>query len=119
MASALGFQHCVSEAGPAKWEQTTNMQQDKDLKCLDGLIVGLGGADYGKQSPGTCGLLLEHLQAARRDLLGSMPGGYCLSLQQAQESVGCISDKSARTEMKEILRTLIGSEGKTPIARGP
>ena len=94
----------------------TNMQED-DLKCLDGLIIDLGGADSGKQSKSPCGLLLEHLQAARRDLLGSMPGGYGLSLHQAEESVACISDRGARTEMKNTLRALIGSAGKTTIAR--
>jgi hypothetical protein len=87
------------------------MQRDKDhLKCLDELIVDLGGADTGTQSKGPCALLLEHLQAARRDLLGSMPGEYSLSLQQARESVACIPDKSARTKTKRILRSLIDSE---------
>jgi hypothetical protein len=92
------------------------MQRDKDhLKCLDELIADLGGADTGTQSKGPCGLLLEHmllehLQAARRDLLGSMPAEYSLSLQQARESVACIPDKSARTKTKRILRSLIDSE---------
>ena len=42
------------------------MQQDEDLKCLEDLIADLGGADTGMQSKSPCGLLLEHLQAARR-----------------------------------------------------
>jgi hypothetical protein len=87
------------------------MPQDRDLKCLDDLIAGLGGADAGVRSTGPCGLLFEHLQAARRGLLGSMPGEYSLSLRQAKESVACISDKSTRIEMKKALRRLIDSEG--------
>jgi len=98
--------------------------QQEDLKCLDELIADLGGSsDAGRRSKGPCDLLLEHLQAARRDLLGSMPGEYSLSLQQAKESVACISDKSARIEIKKILRTLtdltdrLGS-AKTVVVRG-
>ena len=87
------------------------MQRNKTLNCLDALIFDLGGADHGLQSVGSCGLLLEHLQAARRDLLGSMPGGYSLSLHQAEESLACIPNKSARAEMKKVLRTLIDSKG--------
>lgn len=90
------------------------MRQDRDLRCLDDLIVGLGGADNGTQSASPCSLLLEHLQAARRDLLGSMPGEYGLSLQQAKESVGCIADKTARAEMKKRLRSLLDSEAPEP-----
>jgi hypothetical protein len=86
------------------------MQQDEDLKCLEDLIADLGGADTGMQSKSPCGLLLEHLQAARRDLLGSMLGEYSLALQQAKESVACIPDKSARTKTKTILRSLIDSK---------
>ena len=85
------------------------MQQDKDLKSLDELIAGLGGADFGAQTNGPCGLLLEHLQAARRDLLGSIPGEYSLSLQQAKEFAGCIHDKGARTRAQETLGRLIAS----------
>jgi hypothetical protein len=85
------------------------MQQDKDLKCLDELIAGLGSTGSGTQSKGPCGLLLEHVQAARRNLLGSMRGEYSLSLEQAKESVACIPDKSARTKTKEILQSLIDS----------
>jgi len=74
---------------------------------LDKLVADIGGADSGIRSEGRCGLLLEHLQAARRDLLGSMPGEYGLSLQQAEESLSCISDKNDRNEIKKALRTLI------------
>jgi hypothetical protein len=87
------------------------MQHNKGLKCLDQLIAGLGGADSGTHSEGRCGLLLEHLQAARRDLLGSMPGEYSLSLHQAEESLDCIPDKSDRNEMRKTLRTLIDLRG--------
>jgi hypothetical protein len=56
-------------------------------------------------------LLLEHLQAARRDLLGSMLGEYGLSLQQAEESAGSISNRNDRNETRKTLRKLIDSEG--------
>jgi hypothetical protein len=82
------------------------MPQDQ-LKCLDELIATLGGADTGAHTQGPSGLLLEHLQAARRDLLGSILGEYRLSLQQAKESVASILDKSAREEMKKRLQSLI------------
>ncbi len=87
------------------------MQHDNDLKCLDELIAGLGGADMGLQSRGPSGLLLEHLQAARRDLLGSITGEYRLSLQQAKESIASILDRSSRIEMKNRLQSLIDSKG--------
>jgi hypothetical protein len=80
------------------------------LECLDELIADLGGADAGTRSKGPCGLLLEHLQAARRDLLGSMPGEYALSLRQAVESASCISDKNARIGIRTRIRSLIASE---------
>jgi len=85
------------------------MKQDQDLKSLDELIAGIGGADFGTQTNGPCGLLLEHLQAARRDLLGSMPGEYGLSLRQAKEFVGCIHDKGTRARTDEALESLIAS----------
>jgi hypothetical protein len=86
------------------------MQNDKGLKCLDKMIADLGGGDAGTESEGRCGLLREHLQAARRDFLGSMAGEYSLSLQQAEESVGCISDKNDRNELRKALRMLIDAE---------
>jgi len=70
-------------------------QQDRDLKCLDGLI-----ADYGHCS------MLEHLRAARRNLLGSMPGEYSLSLRLAKESAGDVPDKGTRSEIRKILSRL-------------
>src|SRR3984957_15742549 len=82
------------------------MPQDQ-LKCLDELIATLGGSDTGSHSQGPSGLLLEHLQAARRDLLGSIVGEYRHSLQQAKESVASILDKTARAEMKNRLQSLI------------
>jgi hypothetical protein len=85
------------------------MRQDKDLKTLDELIAGIGGADFGMQSKGPCGLLLEHLETARRSLLGSMGDEYSLSLQQAKEFAGCIHDKGARAKTQETLEALIAS----------
>jgi hypothetical protein len=85
------------------------MEQDQDLKSLDKLIAGIGGAESGTQSMGPCGLLLEHLQTARRSLLGSMGDEYSLSLQQAKEFVGCIVDKDARTRTHTALEGLIAS----------
>lgn len=81
-----------------------------ELKSLDELMVNLGGAGIGTQSAGPCGLLLEHLQAARRDFLGSMRAEYCSSLKFAKESIACIADKSARAGVKQILQGLIDSE---------
>jgi len=86
------------------------MQFDRDMKRLDKLIAEIGGADFGTQTGSPCGLLLEHLQAARRNLFGSMLGEYGLSLEQASESADCISDKSARIEIRKTLRGLIDSE---------
>lgn len=86
------------------------MQRDQDLRNLGELIAGLGGADAGTRSTGPDDLLLEHLEAARRDLLGSMPGEYRLSLQQAKESAACIRDNSERTDIKKRLQSLIDSE---------
>jgi len=82
------------------------MQQNQQLKCLEALILELGGADSVNQSGARRGLL-EHLQAARRSLLGSMPAEYSLSLQEAKASLGCISDKTARAKTKITLRNLI------------
>jgi hypothetical protein len=97
--------------GPTTKIWRTNMQQDKDLQCLDELIADLGGSnDAGRRSRSPCDLLLEHLQAARRNLLGSMSGEYSLSLRLAKESVARILNKSIRTKAKQILRTLIDSE---------
>ena len=85
------------------------MQPNNDLKSLDDMIAGLGGAVSGRQTTGPCGLLLEHLQAARRGLLGSSRGEYSLSLEQAKESVACIPDKVSRTNTRTTLQGLIDS----------
>jgi hypothetical protein len=85
------------------------MQQPTDLKSLDELIGKLGGDAIGTQSAGPCGLLLEHIQAARRDMLGSMPAEYGSSLRFAKESLACISGTSARDETKKVLQGLIDS----------
>jgi hypothetical protein len=93
--------------------------QSTDLQRLDDLIAHLGGDGIGTQSEGPCGLLMEHIQAARRDLLGSMRAEYCSSLRFAKESVACIPGKEARAETKRILQGLIDSEGPRPPQSGP
>jgi len=90
-------------------ERTRFVLQDKALIRLDALIAGLGGAASGSRSAGPCGLLLEHLQAARRDRLGSMRAEYLVSLTQAKDSIGCILDKGARAETKKVLQGLLDS----------
>jgi hypothetical protein len=85
------------------------MEQSDRLKCLDGLIADLGGADTGMHTNGPCGLLSEHLRAARSALLGSRRVEYGLSLELAQESVACVADKTTRNRIKEIVRNLIDS----------
>jgi len=82
------------------------MQQDEELKILDEMIADLGGSS----DVPACDLLLEHLQAARRYLLGSMPGEYGLCLQQARESLASIPEKAAGIETRKNLRYLIDSE---------
>jgi hypothetical protein len=79
------------------------VRQDEDLKCLERLIRDFGGS--------SCDLLREHLQAARRDLLGSMRGEYLASLQFAKESVSCIADKGVRAETTKILQSLLSRNG--------
>jgi hypothetical protein len=85
------------------------MKLETDVKRLDQLIATIGGDGTGMRSAGSCELLLEHLQAARRDLFGSMSDEYRANLQLARDSVSCISDKSRRTEVKESLKNLIDS----------
>jgi hypothetical protein len=89
-------------------------QQKDDLKCLDELIATLGGADKGP-----CALPVEHLEAARRSLLGASLGEYRLSLEQAKESVVCVIDKNARNEIKKLLGSLIDANGPKPRAAAP
>jgi hypothetical protein len=94
-------------------------QQKNDLKCLDELIATLGGADNGTHSQGPCALPVEHLEAARRNLLGASLGEYRFSLEQAKESVVCVIDKNARNEIKKLLRSLIDANGPKPRAAAP
>ena len=82
------------------------MHQDEDLKILDEMIADLGGS----RAATACDLLLEHLQAARRYLLGSMPIEYSMCLQQARESLASIPERVTGIETKKILRYLIDSE---------
>jgi|GEM_PF-3041994 len=83
------------------------MQRDKDVKLLDGLIAGLGGSDEGMKTPGTSGLLIEHLREARSNLMGSMRAEYGLNLDQAKSSLACVTDKTKRADVKETLAGLI------------
>jgi hypothetical protein len=85
------------------------MEPNTDIKRLDQLITRIGGNDTGMRSTGACELLLEHLRAARRDLLGAMSSEYQANLRLAKESISCIFDKSTRTEVKDSLRNLIDS----------
>lgn len=87
------------------------MQQNRDLGRLEDLIASLGGGhDPGKRSKGSCELLLEHLAAARRNLLGSMCGEYAFSLEQAKRAIACISARDLRDRAKHTLQYLIAAE---------
>jgi hypothetical protein len=86
------------------------MQPDNDLKRLDETIARLAST----HDAAPCDLLLEHLRAARRYKLGSMPGEYKFSLQQAIDAVYVITNESARIETKSILGSLIHSEVSQP-----
>ena len=84
------------------------MPPASSLTSLDQLIAEVGGGgNAGAQSNGPCTLLLEHLRSARTSFLGSMPGEYRSSLQEARESAACIADKTARTTIKQRLQSLI------------
>ncbi len=104
-----------AEAGRDRLEWESHMRPDKHLKCLDDLIADLGGSDASTHSKSPYGLLVEHLQAARRDLLGSMRAEYGLSLRQASDSVACISDSRARHQTKRILQRLLDSVVPRPL----
>ena len=85
------------------------MQQSAGLRSLDELLIKLGGAEVVAQTAGPCRLLLEHIQAARRGLLGSMGAEYISSLKFAKESAGCIPSKIGRAEVRGTLQGLIDS----------
>jgi hypothetical protein len=79
------------------------------LQSLDRLIADVGGSgDAGKQSKSPHGLLVEHLRAARTSFLGSMPGEYRSSLQEAKTSATCIADKNTQSDVRKRLQSLIG-----------
>jgi hypothetical protein len=88
--------------------------QSANLQSLDDLIAHIGGDEIGTQSAGPCRLLMEHIQAARRNLLGSRRGEYRSSLRFAKESVACIPGKDSRAETTKVLQGLIDSEGQRP-----
>jgi hypothetical protein len=82
---------------------------NKSLQSLDQLIADVGGAgNAGKQSKSPHGLLVEHLRVARTSFLGSMPGEYRSSLQEAKTSAACIADKNTQSDVRKRLQTLIG-----------
>lgn len=83
------------------------MSQLEELNYLDEIIAGFSGMDRGARSAGPCGLIREHLRAARTALLGAMQGEYHLCLEQAKEAVSCIPEKSARLKTKHMLQILI------------
>ncbi len=97
------------------------MQDVNDhLKLLDQLIAKLGGRDEGIQTEGPCPQLLEHLEAARFELIGSMPTEYALSLRQASDVVYCLPDRDLRDEFTRALDELRSAKklvGAIPIAR--
>ena len=85
------------------------MPANTSLQSLDRLIAEVGGAgDAGKQSKSPHGLLVEHLRAARTSFLGSMPGEYRSSLQEAKTSAACIADKNTQNDVRMRLQILIG-----------
>lgn len=86
------------------------MNQAQALQRLDGLIAGIGGADEGMQTVGPSSLLLEHLQAARRGLMGSMRAEYNSSLEQAKESLGCVPNSKERAAIGSTLQSLLANE---------
>jgi hypothetical protein len=90
--------------------QATSTEQQKHLKALDRFIAELGGLDEGNQNEGPCSVLVEHLEAARRELLASMPVEYGLSLEQAMQAVGCVPDSRVRDEITQTLRGLLNSD---------
>jgi len=87
------------------------MPQDEDLKILDEMIAAFGNShDLGARD-----LVLEHLRAARRCLLGSMLCEYRFNLQQAREAVGFLPEKNVQASAKMILLSLY--ESVTPQRR--
>ena len=90
--------------------QPNHDSPNNDLMTVDKMIAQLGGTDLSKRGEGSCGLLLEHLRAARTALLGTMQGQYSLSLEQAAESIACIPSKLTRGDIKDTLQGLIDLE---------
>ena len=100
--------------------QPNHDSPNNDLMTVDKMIAQLGGTDLSRRSEGSCGLLLEHLRAARTALLGAMPGQYSLSLEQSVESIACIPSKLTRGNIKDALQGLIDLDTArlTAAARG-
>jgi len=82
---------------------------------LEGLILKIGGAnDACRHTKGSCELLLEHLHAARRNLLGGMLQESRHNLDQAKESVVCILDVKMRADIKKSLQSLLDPKPLRP-----
>lgn len=83
------------------------MQQSPSLERLEEVIANLNAADGpGRRPPGSCELLLEHLEAARRNLLGRAMLEYALNLEQALDSIGCIEVKDLQARTTRLLQDL-------------
>ena len=67
---------------------------EADLVRLDRLI-----AEVARSNESQTGLLIEHLQSARSNLLGAMPEEYEFSLTAAQEVAGDLSNATLREEV--------------------
>jgi hypothetical protein len=91
------------------------MARNKELSYVDELIAVLSGNDTGSQSAGRCGLILEHLRAARTSCLGTMHNEYGLSLEQAMESTSGILEKRTRIKTRQMLQSLIDLSVLEPI----
>ncbi len=73
-----------------------------DLDRLDALMDELGDP-----AESQCELLREHLESARHYLLGAMDLEYKLSLQLANEAIGCISDHERRNRVRHMIAELL------------
>ena len=84
------------------------VQSHERLTCLDKLIAEFGGGSSGASHPNlaSCTAILEHLQAARRYLLGAALDEYRLSLDHAKSSLFSIADGKTRTEVRNTLVSL-------------
>ena len=83
------------------------MKSNERLASLSKLIEEFGGSSVpAEQTLVKSSLLLEHLQAARRYLLGASLDEYRSSLDQAKTCLFTISDSTKRIGMKKALAEL-------------